>query len=282
MRTLTLLYLMPLCVMLTSCTKPIYTSFETSKAKMKVLSRFSFGQCSKIEQEPYKNAEQILSNKDLIDYKKQYYENGKIQINQYEITDNKKSIIIKNKADNTIIHTAYNHSKDGVFNISYDKQHLGICDRGKLRIFDLNNNLYELEHYKDKKCTEVYFSLDDKYLIVNNKNQGQVYDFKAGNLVYNNPNNSLSVSLGYDWSYKVFYPMLIMGYATAGNEIILLDEEKRIIVEGLEDSSSYRESIKQVRKNKEGIDVLVWELQKSWVPFVSFAPTCSIRILQEF
>ena len=282
MRTLMLFYLIPLCVMLTSCTKPIYTSFETSRAKMKVLSGFGFGQCSKIEEGAYKNAEQILSNKDSIDYKKQYYENGKIQINQYEITESGESIIIKNKADNTTIHTVYNHHHDKVFNISYDKQYLGICDRGKLHIFDLNNNLYEFEHYKDKKCTEVYFSLDNKYLIVNNKNQGQIYDFKTGNLVYNNPNNFLSVSLGYDWSYKVFYPMLIMGYAIAGNEIILLDEEKRIIVEGLEDSSSYEEEIIQVRKNKEGIDVLVWELQKSWIPFVSFAPTCSIRILQEF
>ncbi|WP_334095359.1 hypothetical protein [Helicobacter typhlonius] len=78
MRTLMLFYLIPLCVMLASCTKPIYTSFETSKAKMEMLSGFSFGQCSKIKQEPYKNAEQILSNKDLIDYKKQYYENSKI------------------------------------------------------------------------------------------------------------------------------------------------------------------------------------------------------------
>ena len=193
MRTLILLYLMPLCVMLTSCTKPIYASFETSKAKMKVLSGFSVGQCSKIEQETYKNAEQILSNKDLIDYKKQYYENGKIQINQYEITRNTetdiRTTIIKNKANNTIIHTFYNDNGDAAFSVSYDKQYLGICDRGKLRIFDLNNNLYELEHYKDKKCTEVYFSLNDKYLIVNNKNQGQVYDFKTGNLVYNNPNN---------------------------------------------------------------------------------------------
>lgn len=264
--------------MLTSCAKPIYTSFETSRAKMEVLSGFFAWDCIDLKEEPYKNAEQILRNKGLINYKKQYYENGKMQINQYEITRSEKSIMIKNKIDSIIVHN------DGIdaINISYDKQHLGICDRGKLRIFDLNNNLYELEHYKDKKCTEVYFSLDDKYLIVNNKNQGQIYDFKAGNLVYDNPNNSLSVSLGYDWSYKVFYPMLIMGYAIAGNEIILLDEEKRIIVEGLEYSSSYRESIEQVRKNKESIDVLVWEQQKAWMPFVSFAPTCSIRILQEF
>lgn len=278
MRTLTPLCLIPLCIMFISCTKPVYTSFETSRAKMEVLSGFGGWDCIDLQKEPYQNAEQILRNKGLINYKKQYYENGKIQINQYEITSSEKSIMIKNEIDSIIVH---NGGIDAI-NISYDKQHLGICDRGKLRIFDLNNNLYELEHYKDKKCTEVYFSLDDKYLIVNNKNQGQVYDFKAGNLVYNNPNNSLSVSLGYDWSYKVFYPMLIMGYATAGNEIILLDEEKRIIVEGLEDSSSYRESIKQVRKNKEGIDVLVWELQKSWAPFVSFPPSCSIRKLQEF
>lgn len=277
MRTLTLFYLIPLCVMLTSCAKPIYTSFETSRAKMEVLSGFFAWDCIDLKEEPYKNVKQILRNKGLINYKKQYYENGKMQINQYEITRSEKSIMIKNKIDSIIVHN------DGIdaINISYDKQHLGICDRGKLRIFDLNNNLYELEHYKDKKCTEVYFSLDDKYLIVNNKNQGKIYDFKAGNLVYNNPNNSLSVSLGYDWSYKVFYPMLIMGYAIAGNEIILLDEEKRIIVEGLEYSSSYRESIEQVRKNKESIDVLVWEQQKAWMPFVSFAPTCSIRILQE-
>lgn len=279
MRTLMLFYLIPLCVMLTSCTKPIYTSFETSRAKMEVLSWFVAWDCIDLKKELYKNAEQILGNKGLINYKKQYYENDKIQINQYEIIRNEKSIMIKNKMDSTII--VHNDGIDAI-NISYDKQHLGICDRGKLHIFDLNNNLYELEYYKDKKCTEIYFSLDDKYLIVNNKNQGQIYDFKAGNLVYNNPNNSLSVSLGYDWSYKVFYPMLIMGYATAGNEIILLDEEKRIIVEGLEDSSSYRESIEQVRKNKEGIDVLVWEQQKTWTPFVSFAPTCSIRTLQEF
>ena len=165
--------------MLTSCAKPIYTSFETSRAKMEVLSGFFAWDCIDLKEEPYKNAEQILRNKGLINYKKQYYENGKMQINQYEITRSEKSIMIKNKIDSIIVHN------DGIdaINISYDKQHLGICDRGKLRIFDLNNNLYELEHYKDKKCTEVYFSLDDKYLIVNNKNQGQIYDFKAGNLV---------------------------------------------------------------------------------------------------
>ena len=86
-------------------------------------------------------------------------------------------------------------------------------------------------------------------------------------MVYDNPNNPLFVSLD---------------YAIAGNEIILLDEEKRIIVEGLEDSSSYEEEIIQVRKNKEGIDVLIWERRKSWAPFVSFPPSCSIRRLQGF
>ena len=281
MRVLKILYLILLCVMLTSCTKSIYTSFETSRAKMQELSGFDIIQCSKIIKESVKNEEEILSNKGLIDYKKQYFKNGRnIQINQYEITKNKEKTIIKNKTNNTIIQV-YNDNEAAAFNISYDKQYLGICDRGKLHIFDLNNNLYEFEHYKDKKCTEVYFSLDNKYLIVNNKNQGQIYDFKTGNLVYNNPNNFLSVSLGYDWSYKVFYPMLIMGYATAGNEIILLDEEKRIIVEGLGDSS-LEEKIIEVRKNKEGIDVLIWEGRKSWAPFVSFAPTCSIRRLQGF
>ncbi|WP_334083741.1 hypothetical protein [Helicobacter typhlonius] len=267
--------------MLASCTKPIYTSFETNRAKMQELSGFDIIQCSKIIKESVKNEEEILSNKGLIDYKKQYFKNGRnIQINQYEITKNKEKTIIKNKTNNTIIQV-YNDNEAAAFNISYDKQYLGICDRGKLHIFDLNNNLYEFEHYKDKKCTEVYFSLDNKYLIVNNKNQGQIYDFKTGNLVYNNPNNFLSVSLGYDWSYKVFYPMLIMGYAIAGNEIILFDEEKRIIVEGLGDSS-LEEKIIEVRKNKEGIDVLIWEGRKSWAPFVSFAPTCSIRRLQGF
>lgn len=266
MRVLKLLCLIPLCAMLTSCTKP-FTNFETSRAKMQELSGFDIIQCSKIIKESVKNEEEILSNKGLIDYKKQYFKNGRnIQINQYEITKNKEKTIIKNKTNNTIIQV-YNDNEAAAFNISYDKQYLGICDRGKLHIFDLNKNLYELEHYKDKKCTRVDFSLDNKYLIVNNKNQGQIYEFKRGNLVYDNPNNPLFVSLD---------------YAIVGNEIILFDEEKRIIVEGLEDSSSYEEEIIEVRKNKEGIDVLVWELQKSWIPFVSFPPSCSIRRLQGF
>lgn len=252
--------------MLASCTKPIYTSFETNRAKMQELSGFDIIQCSKIIKESVKNEEEILSNKGLIDYKKQYFKNGRnIQINQYEITKNKEKTIIKNKTNNTIIQV-YNDNEAAAFNISYDKQYLGIRDRGKLHIFDLNKNLYELEHYKDKKCTRVDFSLDNKYLIVNNKNQGQIYKFKRGNLVYDNPNNPLFVSLD---------------YAIVGNEIILFDEEKRIIVEGLGDSS-LEEEIIEVRKNKGGIDVLVWERQKSWAPFVSFAPTCSIRRLQGF
>ena len=78
------------------------------------------------------------------------------------------------------------------------------------------------------------------------------------------------------------YPLFVsLDYAIVGNEIILFDEEKRIIVEGLGDSS-LEEEIIEVRKNKGGIDVLVWERQKSWAPFVSFAPTCSIRRLQGF
>lgn len=265
MRVLKLLCLIPLCAMLASCTKP-FTNFETSRAKMQKLSGFNVIQCDEILEKSLKDEEEILKNKGLVDYKKQYFKNGRnIQINQYEITKNKEKTIIKNKTNNTNIQV-YNDNEAAAFNISYDKQYLGICDRGKLHIFDLNKNLYELEHYKDKKCTRVDFSLDNTYLIVNNKKQGQIYEFKRGNLVYDNPNNPLFVSLD---------------YAIAGNEIILLDENKRIIVEGLGDSS-LKEKIIEVRKNKEGIDVLVWELQKSWIPFVSFPPSCSIRRLQGF
>ena len=135
MRVLKILYLILLCVMLTSCTKSIYTSFETSRAKMQELSGFDIIQCSKIIKESVKNEEEILSNKGLIDYKKQYFKNGRnIQINQYEITKNKEKTIIKNKTNNTIIQV-YNDNEAAAFNISYDKQYLGICDRGKLHIF---------------------------------------------------------------------------------------------------------------------------------------------------
>ena len=173
--------------------------------------------------------------------------------------------MIKNSTGDTLLSTPIN-GKDAIFNISYDKKYLGICDKGKMRIFDIDNNLYEINQYKDMQCTGIYFSLDNTYLIVNNKKQGQIYEFKRGNLVYDNPNNPLFVSLD---------------YAIAGNEIILLDEEKRIIVEGLGDSS-LKEKIIEVRKNKEGIDVLIWEGRKSWAPFVSFPPSCSIRRLQGF
>ncbi len=73
MRVLKILYLILLCVMLASCTKPIYTSFETNRAKMQELSGFDIIQCSKIIKESVKNEEEILSNKGLIDYKKQYF-----------------------------------------------------------------------------------------------------------------------------------------------------------------------------------------------------------------
>ena len=269
MRVLKLLCLIPLCVMLTSCTKP-FTNFETSRAKMQKLSGFNVIQCDEILEKSLKDEEEILKNKGLVDYKQQYFKNNhKIQINQYEISYNARStgsIMIKNSTGDTLLSTPIN-GKDAIFNISYDKKYLGICDKGKMRIFDIDNNLYEINQYKDMQCTGIYFSLDNTYLIVNNKNQGQIYEFKRGNLVYDNPNNPLFVSLD---------------YAIAGNEIILLDENKRIIVEGLEDSSSYEEEIIEVRKNKEGIDVLIWEGRKSWAPFVSFPPSCSIRRLQGF
>lgn len=229
---------------------------------------------NKIVKESQKKAGEILKNKHLIDYKEQFLHNNyNIQIKHYKIarvdTDKKVELVITNLKDNTSIYTTYINKN--MFNISFDGQYLGVCDKRKLHIFDLDNNLSEIETYKDKKCTEVYFSLDNKYLILNNEGHGQIYDFHNANLVYDNPNESIVTST---------YPNLILDYVMLENEIILLDEAKRIIVEGLANSFKYVEAMIFVIKDKGEIDILVRENQISYIPFVSFQPYYSIRALQ--
>ena len=229
---------------------------------MEFLASFGVWECSNLRKELDKNTEQTLKNKGLIDYGRQYYANNKnIHINQYKIATSEGAMIIKNEADGTIM--TFNEYAE--LSISYNKQYLGICDTGKLHIFDLDNNLYEIEHYKNKKCTAIYFSLDNKYLIVNNENKGQIYDVKTGDLVYDNPKRHLFVP-----RTELFYTNAANEFAIAGNEIVLLDEGKRIIVEGL-NSGSYRRSIGYVMKNKESIDILLWQNQITWVPLTSFS-----------
>lgn len=275
MKILKLFCLVLLCAMFVSCSKPAYTSFETSRVKManmELLASFSILEYDNLRKELDENTEQTLKNKGLIDYGRQYYANNKnIQINQYKIATSEGAMIIKNEADGTIM----TFNEYAGLSISYNKQYLGICDMGKLHIFDLDNNLYEIEHYKNKKCTAIYFSLDNKYLIVNNENKGQIYDVKTGDLVYDNPKRRLFVP-----RTELFYTNAANEFAMAGNEIILLDEGKRIIVEGLNSGSFYGYII-YVIKNKESVDVLIENIQKTWVPFTSFPPIYSKRKLQE-
>lgn len=285
MKKVTLISLSLICVLCISCTKPVYTSFETSNAKIaETLFGFKLAQCNEILEKSYKNAEQILIHNGLVDYKKEYYKNNwKLWVNQYEIIHNAGFITIKNSIGDILLSTPYN-DKDAIFNISYDKKYLGICDKRKVRIFDIDNNLYEINQYKDMQCTEIYFPLDTTYLIVNNKNRGQIYDFKAGKLVYDNPNSPIFVGSPYYFYYhNIYYPNPpIIDYVSTKNEIISLNEGKRIVIQGLKHSYQYDENIVAVMKDKEGITVLVAEIERSFIPFVSTAPFCSLRVLQEF
>ncbi|RDU61541.1 hypothetical protein CQA53_09975 [Helicobacter didelphidarum] len=294
MNTLRLTFLISLCLVFVSCAKPVYTSFETYTAKIVSIEHSDLSDEARkklynhkvIEEESYKNAAQILKQKNLIDYKAQWDNQHNIQINQYEIARKVSpnfegmEFTIKDKTNDTIWAS---YGKEAKFNVSYDKRYLGICDdKRKLHIFDIENNLYELEHYKDKKCRDVYFSLDNKYLILNNKNQGQIYDFKTANLVYDNPNNSIYVNIlcgTHCWDYNIAMSNLILGYVETDNEIILLDEERRIIVDLGDESKNTDFSV--IKKDKGSIYILVTYYRQTWVPFVSLKPMEAVFELQE-
>lgn len=274
-----ILSLILLCLMFTSCTS-VYTSFETHQSKKETLRRYSNAELELASKEECKKAEQILKEKGLIYYKRY---SPYFQVNQYEITDNNEIVMIKNKINNTYL--SYDRYVED-FKVSYDGHYLGVCDKGRLHIFDLDKDLYEIEYYKNKKCTKVNFSLDSKYLIINNNNQGQIYDFKSGNLVYDNSN--YDIRAGYCRDGNVDSYGFILGYVFTYREIILLDEAKRIIVEGLRKeniipfTNSYIDSIIFVIKNKENIDVVVKTQHRAWAPFVSFQPTYWLARLQGF
>ncbi|TQR33153.1 hypothetical protein DMB92_04165 [Campylobacter sp. MIT 99-7217] len=284
MKKVTFIFLISVCVLFISCTNPIYTSFETSHANAaETLSGFKITQCNKILEKSYKNAEQRLIHNGLVDYKKKYYKNHyKIQINQYEVSHNAGSIMIKNSIGDILLSTPKN-DKDAIFNISYDKKYLGICDKGKIRIFDTDNNLYELNQYKDMQCTEIYFSLDNTYLIVNNERRGQIYDFKTGKLVYDNPNSPIFVGSPYYFYYDgTYYPNPpIIDYVSTENEIISLNKGKRIVIQGFKHSYQYDERIVAVMEDETGLAVLVVVTKTSFIPFVSFQPFCILKALRE-
>lgn len=272
MKKVTLISLLSVCVLCISCTKPVYTSFETSNAKItETLAGFSVREVPEEEH----IAEQRLIEKSLVDYKKEFYKNDrKLKIHQYELSEDAGFITIKNNIGDVLFSTSRINEE---FNISYDKKYLGICDNAKVRIFDMANNLYELTQFKDIQCQRLYFSLDNTYLIVNNKKQGQIYDFKTGKLVYHNKKHPIEVG------FYLPNEHLIMGYVIVGDdELILLDEGKRVIVKGLNRSYKYSESIIAVMKDKDGLAVLIKTVEKSFMPFVSFAPFYFIKALREF
>ncbi|RAX56441.1 hypothetical protein CCZ01_09515 [Helicobacter monodelphidis] len=92
----------------------------------------------------------------------------------------------------------------------------------------------------------------------------------------NNPPPTLREYLKYQFGAMVFLPI---PYNLGEYEIILLDEERRIIVDLGDESKNTDFSV--IKKDKGSIYILVTYYRQTWVPFVSLKPMEAVFELQE-